>query len=360
MVCRGQQEGRTMSHRPLRSTARRALAGLAAGLMVPVLLSVLGSPAQAAKSDGCSGGGYQLVNTTTNTVVASGTVTASIPAATLGTDRFAVRGLYTAFDVRLADFAVFDQLFTGAANPLDMTGGRRTVVYASKIPDHRGLTLTSAVSVELAGGGLNLTRTGPGLTMKLQAKDCAAGGVFQMEVERGDGTRTRITHLLADNGDATTPFFFDNPNFRARIGQFLGADCTSVATGPPGRFCVQVTARVNIGNDFSPKFLLRDSSQVATRINQPQCNTAAPLTPSVQHCGGMSVWDVASGGRLGFVTGEDATEVANPPTTCTHQCQAQNQVRGRLAVLGAPFPVPAGSRLTPRTAPAPTAPLTAP
>jgi hypothetical protein len=64
----------------------------------------------------------------------------------------------------------------------------------------------------------------------------------------------------------------------------------------------------------------------------------------------MSVWDVASGGRLGFVTGEDATEVANPPTTCTTDCQAQNQVRGRLAVLGHPFPVPAGSRLVPRVA----------
>jgi hypothetical protein len=33
-------------------------------------------------------------------------------------------------------------------------------------------------------------------------------------------------------------------------------------------------------------------------------------------------WDVASGGRLGMVTGEDATEVANPPTACT-----QNRIR---------------------------------
>ena len=59
-------------------------------------------------------------------------------------------------------------------------------------------------------------------------------------------------------------------------------------------------------------------------------------------------WDVASGGRMGFVTGEDAVEVANPPTDCVEDCQAQNQVRGRLAVLGFPFPVPAGSRLVPR------------
>ena len=39
-------------------------------------------------------------------------------------------------------------------------------------------------------------------------------------------------------------------------------------------------------------------------------------------------------------TGEDATEVANPPNTCTQDCQAQNQVKGpsvepRLPVPGA-------------------------
>jgi len=72
------------------------------------------------------------------------------------------------------------------------------------------------------------------------------------------------------------------------------------------------------------------------------------------------VWDVASGGRMGFVSGEDAVEVANPPTDCVSDCQAQNQVRGRLAVLGFPFPVPAGSRLVPRTSALPLPPLTAP
>ena len=72
------------------------------------------------------------------------------------------------------------------------------------------------------------------------------------------------------------------------------------------------------------------------------------------------MWDVASGGRMGFVTGEDATEVANPPTNCTQNCQAQNRVRGRLANLGFPFPVPAGSRLTPRVSALPLPALTAP
>ena len=43
---------------------------------------------------------------------------------------------------------------------------------------------------------------------------------------------------------------------------------------------------------------------------------------------------------MGFVTGEDAVEVAPPPTDCVQDCQAQNQVRGRFVVLGFPSPVP--------------------
>ena len=336
------------------------VAALAALAIAPIVTSALPSPVQAAKSDGCEGGGFQLVNLTTNAVVASGTVSQTIPAASFGPGaRLGVRGVYNTFDVGLADFAVFDFAFTGAPNPLDMTGGVHTPVFASKIPDHRGLTLTSGISAELSAGDMVISRTGTGgLTMKIQAKDCANGGIFQMEVERGDGTRTRIVHTLAQNAGALTPFFFDNPIFRAHAGEFLGSDCTSIVTGPPSQFCVQVTPRVNIANSFSANFVLRDSSQVATRINQADCNTATPLSPSVRHCGSVSVWDVASGGRLGFVTGQDATEVANPPTVCVKNCQAQNRVNGRLANLGFPFPVLAGSRLTPSASSLPLPPLT--
>ncbi|HEY4608404.1 MAG TPA: hypothetical protein VIH06_04350 [Ilumatobacteraceae bacterium] len=348
-----------MPHRSLTRTG--TVAALAALMLSPMLTSPFAGSAQAAKSDGCLGGGFSLVNKTTNAVVASGTVDASIPAADFGTDKFAVKGLYNEFDVGLADFAVFDYAFTGAPNPLDMTGGVRTPVWASKQPDHRGLVLTSPISVTAGDGDLVISRSGTGgLTMKIQAKDCAAGGNFQMEVQRGDGTRTRITHTLVQNNGALTPFYFDNPNFRAHVGEFLGSDCTSITTGPPSKFCVKVATRVNIANDFSSDFVLRDSSQVAQRINQPDCNTATPVSPSVAHCGSVSVWDVASGGRLGFVTGEDATEVANSPTVCTQQCQAQNRVKGRLANLGFPFPVPAGSRLTPPVSALPLPALTAP
>jgi hypothetical protein len=242
-----------------------------------------------------------------------------------------------------------------------MTGGQAVTVFTSKIPDHRGLALTSGVSLELRDERLVMSRTGSGgLSMKIQANDCAQGGIFQMEPARGDGTRTRIVHRLADG-----VFYFDNANFRARLGQFLGNGCTDVATGPASDTCVKVTPKVNIASDAAPNLVLRDSPQVATRIAQPSCGPDFTdnlgLTETKDACGGMTIWDVASGGRVGMVTGEDATENAPPADACTADCQAQDQVRGALAVLGFPSPVGGGSRLAPRTSDdGLNAPLTAP
>lgn len=174
--------------------------------------------------------------------------------------------------------------------------------------------------------------------MKLQANDCAKGGLFQMEPARGDGTATRITHVLGDG-----VFFFDNPNFRAREGDVVPYKDTTVT----------VTPRINFANDVSSKFVGRDSQQVATRVLQ-KCINMVPAprqtggTATVDHRGGVSVWDVASGGRVGAVFGDDATEVAPPAKACTSQCKAQDQVRGQAVVLGFPFPVPDASRLKPR------------
>ncbi|MGW3628232.1 hypothetical protein [Streptomyces sp. NPDC000880] len=177
--------------------------------------------------------------------------------------------------------------------------------------------------------------------MKIQAKDCAQGGIFQMEPSRGDGSRTRIVHQLANGA-----FYFDNPNFRAHLGEYLGSGCQDVQTGPASDTCVRVTPRVNIASDAAPK---------------PDFTNTLGLAETQDHCGAMSIWDVASGGRMGMVTGEDATEVANPPTNCTSNCQARNQAQGSLANLGFPTPVPAKSRLTARTSTdGLSAPLTAP
>ncbi|GAA2692509.1 hypothetical protein [Actinoplanes palleronii] len=336
----------------LRSKNLTTLAVIA--VAVPLAAVVGPVAAQAASSKFCDGGSYTVLGKTGVKDRFRGTVAA--PAG-----RFTVQGKYTRFSIDPSTFAIYDYAFTGAANVGDMTGGKATAVYASKVPDHRGLALTSTISLELRDGDMTISRTGPGgLSMKIQAKDCAQGGIFQMEPARGDGTRTRIVHTVADSA-----FYYDNPNFRARVGAWLGSACADEVSGPAGQFCVRVSPRVNIGSDAAPKLVLRDSAQVATRVPQASCGpdftNALGLSETKDHCAATSIWDVASGGRMGMVTGEDATEVANPPTTCTEDCEAGNGVNGRLAVLGFPSVVPAGSRLSPRTsADGLDAPLTAP
>lgn len=315
----------------------RIRCGAVAGLLLGALAS---GGAQAASSAGCEGGGFTVLGK-------SGTQDTTVSANQI-TSTFDVVGKYVRFQVVAATLGIRNYTLTGASNQLDITGGRQTPVFVSKLPEHRGLTLTSDVFVELKDEALSIGREGPGLVMKLQAKDCAQGGVFQMEVERADESTTLFTHTLAGIDSARDPltaFYFDNRNFRNREGDTVPYKDTTIG----------VTPRVNFGNDFSAKFVGRDSPQVATRINDNACANViqrrtglTPATATVLHCGGISKWMVASGGRMGMVFGEDATEVAPPATLCVQNCQAQNRVRGRSTVLGFPFPVNLADRLKPR------------
>jgi hypothetical protein len=297
-------------------------------------------PAHAASSAGCECGGFAITGLADGSTVAAnpvgGAVATTIAADSLGPS-FLVAGRYVEFTVVSTTLGVENWTLTGAPNALDITGGRRTVVMASKTPDHQGLSLTGAIDVQISGPDLVISRTGPGLSMKIQAKDCANGGIFQMEPARADGGTTRITHTLA-----VGVFYFDNPNFRAREGDVLPYK-TGTAT---------VRTRINFANDLSPKFVGVDSPQAATRVPEPTCPNqfvSRVRGPEVvQACGGVSQWDVASGGRMGQVMGEDSVEVAPPAKSCVEGCQAQDQVRDRAVVLGFPFPVPAESRLQPR------------
>ena len=72
----------------------------------------------------------------------------------------------------------------------------------------------------------------------------------------------------------------------------------------------------------------KDSPQVATKTFQDRTTTT---------------WVVQPGGRLGGVLGEDAIELSAGATSCTTQCQAQNQIRGSLRVPQLPAdPTPIG------------------
>ena len=313
--------------------------------MVLTIVSVLlaSHSASAASSKGCAGGGFSLLGR-------SGDRKAIVPASQAGATFF-VQGKYVEFAVDAETFGVRNWTLTGAPNQLDITGGRPTVVFASKIPDHRGLVLTGDISVDSSGESLVISRSGNGLSMKIQVKDCASGGVFQMEPVRADTTPTEFTHVLGDG-----IFYFDNPNVRNRLGETIPcsgvlADGTPVVcngANPDGT--VTVTARVNFANDVSDKFVGRDSPQMATRIVKDCSNSIPnPFHPgSVNHCGGVSQWSVASGGRMGQVMGEDATEIAPAATVCTANCQAHNRVQGKAVVVGFPFPVPDVVRVKPR------------
>ncbi len=315
---------RTSSRRAGPIAALVALTATAAALVAP-------PTAQAKGGDACAGGDWSLVLPGGTVNPAPGQdLRTTIAAGRLGSS-FLVKGRYIEFTVNPASFAVRNWTLTSAPNPESLTGGKRVVVFSSKTPSLRGSTLGGAMSVQIRDGSLVIQRSGGGVTMKIQSVDCAQGGVFQMEAQRADARPTIYTHRLAP-----AVFYYDNPRFRERIGTtvpFVQDDGTTIQ--------MPVPARVNFGSDAAPGLVGRDSAQVAERVDQ--CSNAFGT-----HCGGISQWRVASGGRMGQVMGEDAVEVSPGATDCVRDCQAQNQIRGRAVVLGFPTPVPAASRLTPR------------
>ena len=308
---------------------------LGAAVTSLVLAGAAGSAA-AANSAACTGGGFSALGQ-------NGRGKVDVAAASLGPS-FSVKGKYVEFDVDTATLAIRNYVLTGAANPLDMTGGVRTPIFESKVPDLRGQALTGRLELEVKDGAIKIRRGDGVVKMTISAKDCAQGGIFQMEAEREDEQPTLFTHTLATSAQNAnlTPFYFDNRRFREREGDVV----------PFGTATIVVPARVNIGNDFSSRFVGRDSAQLATRRSEPTCTNAIVnrngANVTVRHCGAVSRWDVQSGGRMGMVLGEDATEVAPAATDCADDCQAQNQTNGRALVLGFPFPVSVADRLKPR------------
>jgi hypothetical protein len=262
-------------------TMRSLLLGavLAASCVVPTVVgTVAAAPAQAATSDGCTGGGFAV--TTPDGRTASGRTTVKLSTVSLGADEvLRVRGRYVEFDLAPVTGNVYRYVYTGAANPFSMTPGVRTPVWDSKTLD-LGPVLRSDVEVRVDGGDLQVLSRGRDAKVKVQAKDCATGGVFQQEAEAA--TAVTATHTLAAG-----MFYYVNP----------------------------YTGKVNFGNgtDFRGK----DSAQVAARQSQTSSTT---------------VWRIEPGGRMGQVLGEDAVELSAGPTVCVTDCQAQNQIRGSLPV----------------------------
>ncbi|ADV66103.1 hypothetical protein [Deinococcus maricopensis] len=228
-----------------------------------------------ATSAACQGGAFSVI---VNGVTYRGNRGFDVPVPAGA--QLQLRGKYVEFNVDADTFSTLDYTLTGAANSLDITGGVRTPVFASKAADLGGQKLSGNLKFSMSDASIVMERRGSGVKMKIQAKDCAQGGIFQLEPEAGRDLT--MTHTLAPG-----MYYFKNP----------------------------YTGKVNFGNgtDFRGK----DSPQMARLLSQSET---------------VSVWTVQSGGRMGGVLGEDAVELSAGATPCVKDCQAQNQIRGTLPV----------------------------
>ncbi|PYY43033.1 hypothetical protein DEJ03_13680 [Curtobacterium sp. MCLR17_043] len=272
--------------------SRRRGTGIAAAIALGTVVAaaLVGvSPANASGKTS-TGGDYAVTVNGVTTNPAQGKELKIRDVAVAGT--IAVRGKHNGFDIRIADLGVYDYTLTGAADTQRMVT-KPTVVFASKVPSLTAAQLASTKlsSLEVKDDTLvAIFSTGAG-KLKVQAKDGAQGGIFQMETEFA-GPVT-FTHTLGAG-----LFYFTNP-YTGKINFGDGM------------------AAVSAGSGAHQMLLGKDSPQVATKTSQTTTTTT---------------WTVQPGGRLGGVLGEDAVELSQGATNCTSDCQAQNQIRGSLPV----------------------------
>lgn len=264
------------------------VAAVTAGVVAAVALAGV-TPANASGKTS-TGGDYAVTVNGTTTNPAQGKDFKVKDVAVSGT--LAVRGEHNGFDIRIADLGVYDYTLTGAPDTQRMVT-KPTVVFASKVPSLTAAQLagTKLSSLEVKDDTLVAVFATAAGKFKIQAKDGAQGGIFQMETEFA--APVTVTHTLGAG-----LFYFTNP-YTGKIN--FGDGTPAVASG----------------SGAHQMLLGKDSPQVATKTSQ----TATTTT-----------WTVQPGGRMGGVLGEDAVELSQGATNCTSQCQAQNQVRGSLPV----------------------------
>ncbi|GAA1980701.1 hypothetical protein [Microbacterium pumilum] len=277
------------------SVSRTPLAVVRAAIIATALVAaslVVAGPAQAKTS--ATGGDFAVtVNGATYNPAPGKDI--KLEGGLTANGRVLVRGKHVGFDIDVATLGVYDYTLTGAPDTQRMVTAP-TKIFASKIP-----TLTAA---QRAGARISrlevkddsvviLFQTSLG-TYKIQAKDGAQGGIFQMETEFAGPVE--FTHTLAPG-----IFYFLN-SFTGKINFGNGIDAVSAAQSATG---------------YHQMLLGKDSPQVATKTLQTSTVTK---------------WLVQPGGRVGGVLGEDAIELSAGATNCTSQCQAQNRIRGSLPV----------------------------
>ncbi len=149
------------------------------------LLTGMSGQVKAASSRFCEGGGWVLTEKGKTMLV---------------------RGRHVQFDIDLRTGGVRNWTLTGALNTGRLVE-RPTMIFSEKTPLH-GAVLMQTDRLRNDRGDLIFIRTNGVVEVKIQAKDCSQGGIFQMEIERDDAPSTRVRHVLAPE-----TFYFDNPNF---------------------------------------------------------------------------------------------------------------------------------------------------
>lgn len=285
-----------------RSALRAARTLVVVGAVAALALAT-GGPAQASGKTSNGGDFAVTLNGRVYNPAAGQSVTVK---SVTPTGTIAVRGRNVGFDVDPATLGVYRYTLTGAPDTQRMVTAP-TVVFASKVP-----TLTAAQrsglqvrELQVKDDSLVLIFTTAAGKLKIQAKDGAQGGIFQMEPEFG--SPVEITHTLGSG-----LFYFTNP-FTGKINFGDGIAAVSPTQSATG---------------YHQMLLGKDSPQVATKTYQDGTTTR---------------WLVASGGRMGGVLGEDAIELSQGATNCTSNCQAQNRIRGSVPVPPDPVnPTPIG------------------
>lgn len=280
------------------SIARRAAVVTAAFVVASGI--ILGGGAAQAKTTSAGGDYAVTVNGVTYNPAAGKDVKVQNIAVS---GRITVSGRNNRFTIDSATLGVYDYTLTGAPDTQRMVTSP-TVVFASKVP-----TLTAAQrsgvrlsKLEVKDDSVVAIFTTSAGKLKIQAKDGAQGGIFQMEPEFAGPIE--LVHTLGSG-----LFYFVN-EFTGKINFGNGVD--AVASGA----------------NAHQMLLGKDSPQVATKTFQS---------------GTVTKWIVEPGGRLGGVLGEDAIELSAGATNCTSTCQAQNRINGSLPVPPNPTnPTPIG------------------
>jgi hypothetical protein len=192
----------------------------------------------------------------------SGTQNVSVAVAPGATAQ--VRGQFVSYTIDLDTLTVTN--FTLTSN---ITANKPEVIFARQQPLH-GKTLTSNLSLTLNNEQAVFQRSGGGVSVKIESKDCSEGGIFEMEPEPG-----------------------------TQIEQQLGADFS---------YCVDAAGRVMIVGATNP-FVGRVSPQLASLVFPTTLNAIVGTK--------LSRWQVQSGGSLELETGEDATESQSAPCSAS-------------------------------------------